>query len=415
VIRALGAVAHDAFREARDRKVSRVLLVLSVALAAGIACVGFREKEPGEFVAALARRALSPYAVEPRVVSVERRETGAARRSGRIHAVIALSPADGPGARDEPPPAGVAVAAVARALERRGLRVESSGEGAGGIELTCAYDDALDVVGLMNLRIAGLAEVDLDFGRAAGDPALADLATFSARYFLATIEGVVAGIVAGWAGIIVAVVATAGFVPSMLQPGTAHLLLARPNRRAVLLLGKYAGGVAFVFAHATLLVALVAAAIFARTGWFDARFLLVAAVLAGLFAIVYAVSCVAGVIFESATTAALLALGFWLGCWAVGTAKYSLPAMRDAVGKQIEVPAALERAVEAAYWVLPKTTDLGRLADRIAHEGREPPPVVAFTRRARPQIDFAASLATSAAFTAALLAAGCWVFARRDY
>src|SRR5207237_349973 len=84
------------------------------------------------------------------------------------------------------------------------------------------------------------------------------------------IEGVVSQVLAGWAGLIVVLVATAGFVPSMLTGGTAHLFLAKPVRRSTLLLGKYAGGVAFVAMHASIVTVLVVLAVYLRSGWFPA-------------------------------------------------------------------------------------------------------------------------------------------------
>lgn len=398
MIRALYALGRDSFREARDRAVSRVLVILSVVLAGVVACFGFKPVEARDFFGHVLRS--GGYEVR------DVKEVAARGRGRAFRVEVGLRGASDVDAAEE----ARIERTVRRALEARRIRVESLSSAADAdgrrIEIACGFDDALDVPGLMRVSVAGLFEIPLDFGRTEG---LELMGPLSARTFLTfVIENTIAGLFGGWVGIIIALVATAGFVPSMLQPGTSHLLLAKPVPRAVLLVAKYLGGVAFVLYHALVIAALVAAAIFARTGWLDTRFLLVAPLLAGLFAIIYAVSCTLGVIFESPVTSILLALGFWFGCWGIATAREVM------AHTEVKVPVAATRVVDAVYWILPKTSDLGRLSERIVNEGRETPMLAELLRKA-PKPDFRKSLATSAAFTAVMLGLGCYVFRKKDY
>jgi hypothetical protein len=415
VIRALLALGRDSFREARDRAVSRILLVLSVVLALGVGTFGFHEVEPRAFFERVLANERAPGGA-----SYDVRAASAAAAGGRareLRATLALRGGGEVAASDDEH----LLRPVRRALEGRRLGVErlearAGREGAPEIEIACRAEDWLDVPGLARASIAGVTEFSLDFAPAMNDPALDFMGPLSARCFLAFwVENTIAGLLAGWAGIIIALIASAAFVPSMLQPGTSHLLLAKPVSRPVMLIAKYVGGIGFVLFHAIALTGLIALAIFVRTGWFDARFLFVGALLTGLFAVVYAVSCVVGVIFESPVTSILLALGFWFGCWAVAATKYNLDHLDEMPGKKLNVPPAVTRAVDAVYWVLPKTSDIGQLAERITNEGRETPQLAAFMGRMRPKIDFPRSIAASAAFTVVVLGLGCYVFSRRDY
>jgi len=163
------------------------------------------------------------------------------------------------------------------------------------------------------------------------------------------------------------------------------------------------------------LCTLCALAIFARTGWFDWRLPACAPIVAAVFAVLYAVSCLAAVAFENGIVAIFVALIFWVGCWGVGVARNELPAIGEVAGERLELPPALARSVEVAYQVLPKTREAGHLIERLLLQGREPPALAAPSAKLRPEIDIAASAASSAAFVIVILAIACLVFARRDY
>ena len=56
--------------------------------------------------------------------------------------------------------------------------------------------------------------------------------------------------IAGTAGILMALVWTAGFIPESLQPSAASVMLAKPAPRWLLLTGKFLGVVCFIGVHA---------------------------------------------------------------------------------------------------------------------------------------------------------------------
>ena len=83
------------------------------------------------------------------------------------------------------------------------------------------------------------------------------------------LELILAGGVAGTLGLLLALVWTAGFVPTFLEPSAASVLLAKPVARWQLLLGKYLGVLTFVGFQVVLFVVLTWLALGVRTDVWD--------------------------------------------------------------------------------------------------------------------------------------------------
>src|SRR5213078_4792525 len=64
-----------------------------------------------------------------------------------------------------------------------------------------------------------------------------------------------AGILADTVGVLLALLWTAGFLPTFLEPHAVTVMLAKPVPRWAILFGKYVGVVLFVALHALLFVA----------------------------------------------------------------------------------------------------------------------------------------------------------------
>ncbi|HTL51669.1 MAG TPA: hypothetical protein VL860_03745, partial [Planctomycetota bacterium] len=64
----------------------------------------------------------------------------------------------------------------------------------------------------------------------------------------------VASGLAGWVGLIIALIMTAGHVPTMLRPGGVDLMTSYPHARWQILLARYLGGVVFILWYATLMI-----------------------------------------------------------------------------------------------------------------------------------------------------------------
>jgi hypothetical protein len=109
--------------------------------------------------------------------------------------------------------------------------------------------------GVLWLMLAvSLASAALCLTASLRDGAALEFAFGAARYPLdagpaAAVRGLeadLAGWVADTAGLLLALMWTAGLLPSFLEPGTAPVLLAKPLPRAALLAGKFLGFLAFV-------------------------------------------------------------------------------------------------------------------------------------------------------------------------
>src|SRR5262249_23044651 len=132
-----------------------------------------------------------------------------------------------------------------------------------------------------------------------------------------------AGGVADAAGLLLALVWTAGFLPTFLEPASASVLLAKPVPRWSLLAGKYLGVLAFVAFQATVFVGGTWLALAARTGIWDATYLLCIPVLLLHFAIFYSVSALIAVCTRSTVACVLGSVLFWFVCWGMNYGRHA--------------------------------------------------------------------------------------------
>jgi len=166
-------------------------------------------------------------------------------------------------------------------------------------------------------------------------------------------------VVLGWIGVTLAIVATSGFFPSLLERGTVDVLVSKPISRTHLFLGKYAGSMVFVLLHAVFFVVLTFLVIGFRWGVWLPGYLLTIPLLVILFSYVYCISAWAGVRFRSSTVAINVSVGAWVffaGIQSIGDAFEAFPAWKKNVWAY--------NAAVAARWVVPKTHDITYLAGR---------------------------------------------------
>lgn len=221
-----------------------------------------------------------------------------------------------------------------------------------------------------------------------------------------------ANTIAGFIGVLVAIMVCSGFVPSMLQKGTLDLALARPIGRVRLLLYKYLGGLWFVFILSTCLISGCWLVMTLRTGYANPWFLATILTITASFAVIYTVSVLAGVITRSSTVAALCAIFVW------GTSS-TLIAIRDGMkllyfGQM--APEWLRTTLDILYDLAPKTSDLNTLNTYFLSRSHLSQAAYqrAFAQR-MPHVDWAWSLGTTAVFGMVMLALAGWYFRRRDY
>src|SRR5262245_37456073 len=90
-------------------------------------------------------------------------------------------------------------------------------------------------------------------------------------------------------GMFLAVFASAGLIPSVLEPGRIELLLSKPVSRTHLLLGRYLGNLLIVAVNATYLVVGIWLILGLKTGIWNPDFLIAIATTVFLFAVLLAV------------------------------------------------------------------------------------------------------------------------------
>jgi hypothetical protein len=220
---------------------------------------------------------------------------------------------------------------------------------------------------------------------------------------------------AGWAGVIVAVVVTAGFIPNMLRSGTVDLLLVRAISRRSLLLFKYLGGLAFVFLNSVVLVTGTWLAFGLRTGVWSPWYLTSILVLTFYFGLLYSLSVFLGVWTRSALVAILVTLGFWafLSTLSWIQSMYKHPRPDEEPGERI-----VRVTVTTLHTVLPKPGDLAVLdeellmrTNELTYNPQRPPD----DPQPRGTFSWVNTLCTSAGFLAVMLFLACWRFSRMDY
>ena len=168
------------------------------------------------------------------------------------------------------------------------------------------------------------------------------------------LEVLLATTMCGIVGMVLAIIWTAGFLPSFLEPSNAAVLLVKPVPRWQLLVGKYLGVVLFVFVQVTLFVLLTWLALGWRTGVWEPHYLITIPVMSLQFAIFYSFSVMLAVVTRSTVACAFGTLLFFAACIVMNTARHTLLIHAGEPGYLAHVPTM----VEAGYWFLPKPVDL---------------------------------------------------------
>ena len=129
------------------------------------------------------------------------------------------------------------------------------------------------------------------------------------------------GLVLGVAGILAAILVTASMIPQTFEAGAIDLLLSKPVARSLVFLTKFVGGCAFISLIVMWLIGGLWLILGLRLAIWNPRLLLCIPLYLFLFAIYYAVSALAGVVWKNAIVSVVLTVLFWFVCWSMGTAK----------------------------------------------------------------------------------------------
>ena len=193
-------------------------------------------------------------------------------------------------------------------------------------------------------------------------------------------------------GTFLAIFASSGLIPSVLEPGRIALLLSKPITRPILLLGRYLGNLLVVAANHVYLIGCIWIILGLKTHIWEPRFLLAIPISLFMFAVLLAAVVFIGVLSESAALAVMVAVALML----IST----ILAQRDNVIRLLSSEWSRELWL-ALYWIVPKVYDLGTAMKQI----------ILFDR----QVDWWTPVWTSALFGVATLWGSIALFRRRDF
>lgn len=169
---------------------------------------------------------------------------------------------------------------------------------------------------------------------------------------VAQFQFILAGLAGDTAGVLLALVWTAGFLPAFLDAHAISVLLAKPVSRRMLFLSRWLGVIIYVSVFAVVFVAATWLALGVNTGAWPPSFWLCAPLMIAHFVVFYAFSALLAVAVRSTTLCMVGSLAFWLLCWGMNYGRHALAGIRIQ-----EATPGLGRLVEWCYWVLPKPAD----------------------------------------------------------
>jgi len=194
-----------------------------------------------------------------------------------------------------------------------------------------------------------------------------------------------------FAGMALAVFASAGLVSAMFEPGRIELLLSKPVTRVHLLLGRYAGNVLVVSANILYLVVGCWIVFGIKTGVWGAGFLLSSLCTIFVFCVLLAVIVLVGVLWDSAAVAIMVTFAIMI--------LTPILAQRFTIERLLSSEWS-RQMVRILYYVLPKTSDISVIIRRMILN--EP-------------IESWMPIWSTAVFGAVVLGIGAWRFQKRSF
>lgn len=193
-------------------------------------------------------------------------------------------------------------------------------------------------------------------------------------------------------GTFLAVFASSGLIPSVLEAGRISLLLSKPLSRTLLLVGRYTGNLLVVALNHVYLITAIWVIIGIKTSIWETRFLLAIPISIFIFAVLLCVVVLIGVVSESAALSVMVAVALML----IST----ILAQRQIVVKLLDSQWSRDLWL-TFYWIIPKVFDLGAAMKQIILYDR--------------QADWITPAWTSAVFAIAMLSGAIYIFRRRDF
>ncbi len=205
-----------------------------------------------------------------------------------------------------------------------------------------------------------------------------------------TVHAVISNLLYGF-GMLLAILASAGLIPTIFEPGRIELLLSKPVSRSHILLGRYLGNLLVIAANIFYPVIAVWLIFGIKTGVWTPGFLYSSFFTVFMFGIYLSIILLVGVLWESAVVATMVTfavvvisiiLNFQSTLERVLTSEWS----RD--------------VVRGLYYILPKGVDVGKMMTNII--------------KGLP-IDSWMPFWSTALFGAVCLGAGLYIFEKKNY
>lgn len=192
-------------------------------------------------------------------------------------------------------------------------------------------------------------------------------------------------------GMFLAVFASSGLIPSVLEPGRIELLLSKPLSRTHILLGRYVGNLLVVFLNSLFLVLGVWTILGVKTGIWSPVFLVAIATTTFIFAVLLSVVVLIGVLFESAALSTMVSVALMIISPILAQTSLMMRLLSSEWSRDLW---------RVLYYIFPKVWELGRITLDAIQSGT----FAGFT-----------AIWTSALFGAVMLGAALAIFARRDF
>ncbi len=152
-------------------------------------------------------------------------------------------------------------------------------------------------------------------------------------------------------GLLLAIFASASFVPVMLEKGNIDLLLSKPVSRPQLLWGKYLGGILVVFLNIAFLILGVWLIISIKFSYWNMPFLWTILVISFTFAVLYSIMVLFGVLTKGSTFGMMIAYFIFL------ILSPLLQGFHDKFHAFVESD-FLKTVLKGLYYAIPKTSEL---------------------------------------------------------
>jgi ABC-type transport system involved in multi-copper enzyme maturation permease subunit len=188
-----------------------------------------------------------------------------------------------------------------------------------------------------------------------------------------------------------AVFASSGLIPRVLEPGRIELLLSKPISRHHILLGRYLGNVLVVGANISYLVVGVWVILGIKTGIWGPQFLVAILTTLFIFSVLLTVVLALGVAFESSALATMVTMGLMILSPILAQTGLMTRLLSSETSRNIW---------RGLYYVFPKIFDLGRMTLDIVRNGK---------------FDGWMPVWSSALFAVVVLGGALYHFSRRDF